>query len=183
MLLTNFCTQGVWNIKLPGDKEAFLIDYKSILSCATSDEVILDAYRYGGGIGFRANKDWTNLNSTVLTSDGKTRKDADASFGRWVDINGGYENGSRSGIVFMSSPSNRKHPESMRVWPEDMNEGRGDMFFEFCPIRHEEWVLDPGKEYSQSYRMLVYDGTIDKEIAERLWTDFAYPPLVTIIKK
>ena len=83
----------------------------------------------------------------------------------------------------MSSPGNRRHPESMRVWPTDSNNGRGDMYFEFCPIRHESWVLKPGNEYSQRYRLLIYDGEINAETAERLWNDFAYPPIITILTK
>ena len=173
----------VYNFALDNDKAAYLLDYTSILSCATNDEVILDAYTYGGGIGFRATEEWTNKNSSVLTSAGKSRDEADASFGRWVDVSGSFQNGTRSGILFMSSPSNRKHPESMRVWPSDMNNGRGDMYFEFCPIRHEPWVLKPGNEYSQRYRLLIYDGEIDAETAEQLWNDFAYPPIVTILTK
>jgi hypothetical protein len=30
--------------------------------------------------------------------------------------------------------------------------------------------------------MLVYDGKIDKQTAERLWSDFAYPPVVNVEK-
>lgn len=173
----------VYNIDSCYGKSAYMVDYTSVISCATNDEVILDAYRYGGGIGFRATEEWTNTNSRVLTSEGKTREEADASFGRWVDVSGNYQNGTRSGIIFMSSPTNRRHPESMRVWPVDSNNGRGDMYFEFCPARHEPWVLKPGNEYSQRYRLFIYDGTIDKETAESLWTDFACPPDITIIKQ
>jgi hypothetical protein len=69
----------------------------------------------------------------------------------------------------------------MRVWPGTSNGGRGDVFFEFCPIRHLSWTLEPGKVYSQRYRLLIYDGKIKPETAERLWTDFAYPPIVRIV--
>ena len=169
--------------ELVNGKKAYLVDYTSLLSCATMDEVILEAYRYGGGIGFRANEEWTNKNSKVLTSEGLDRKQADASHARWVDVNGGFKNGTRSGILFMSHPSNRKHPESMRVWPVDANNGRGDMYFQFCPIRHEEWVLKPGKQYSQKYRLIIYDGEIDADIAEHLWQAFAFPPQIKLIKE
>ena len=180
IVLNELLDTRVWNLSMEDKRKVYLIDYSSFLSCATPDEVLLEAYRYGGGIGFRATEEWTNMNSRVLTSEGLTRKDADASFGKWVDVNGDFANGTQSGILFMSSPTNRQHPESMRVWPEDSNNGRGDMYFEFCPIRHKSWTIKPGKEYTQRYRMLIYDGTINKETAERIWTDFAYPPVVTI---
>jgi hypothetical protein len=75
----------------------------------------------------------------------------------------------------MSHPANRSHPEPMRVWPEDANGGRGDLFFEFCPIRHREWVLSPGIEYVLRYRMLVFDGALDADIIDQLWRNYAYP--------
>lgn len=170
-----------WNISLPGKRDAYLIEFTSLLSCATDETLMLDAYRYGGGIGFRANSEWTNANSWTLTSEGKTREDADATRARWADIGGEFEAGGSSGILFLSHPSNREHPEPMRVWPVNSNGGRGDVFFEFCPIRHKSWELKPGHIYSQKYRMLVYDGKIVPETAERMWNDFAYPPIVRII--
>jgi hypothetical protein len=151
-----------WNSEpVPGLK-AWLVDLTTFLSVAGDSSIIFEAYRYGGGIGIRANGEWTKENSTVLTSKGKTRKDADGTRARWTNINGAFSNNSQSGIVFLSHPSNREHPEPMRVWPEDANNNRGDVYFEFCPIRYKEWILNPGKVYMLKYRMLVYDGKIDK---------------------
>jgi hypothetical protein len=31
--------------------------------------------------------------------------------------------------------------------------------------------------------MLVYDGKINKETADRIWNDFAYPPVVKVISR
>ena len=67
------------------------------------------------------------------------------------------------------------------MWPENANGGRGDLFFEFCPIRHNSWKLLPGQDYRLKYRMLVYDGEIDVDTAERIWRDFAYPPTAELI--
>jgi len=134
---------------------------------------VLDAYRYGGGLGFRATPQWTRENCTVLTSEGKTRADADGTRARWCDVSGGFDDGGRAGILFLSHPSNRQHPEPMRVWPPDANGGRGDMFFEFCPIRLEGWTLEPGKEYVLRYRLIVYDGTLSSQLAETLWKTYA----------
>ncbi len=171
-----------WNIRSDKNNQIYLVDLTTILSCATNYPLMLDAYRYGGGIGFRATEEWVNDNSWVLTSEGRTRKDADASRAQWVDVGGEFKGSGRSGILFLSHPSNRDHPESMRVWPPDANAGRGDMFFEFCPIRHNDWELLPGRQYALKYRMLVYDGIISSDMADRIWNDFAFPPEVTIIK-
>jgi hypothetical protein len=170
-----------WNVSLK-DQPVWIIDFVFTLNCATDSIVRLDAYRYGGGIGFRATSDWTNTNSSVLTSEGKTRKDADGSYARWCMVTGQTGKDESSGIIFMSHPANRAHPEPMRVWPEDANNGRGDVFFEFCPIRHKPWILFPENEYVLKYRLVVFDGTISSETANVLWNNYAYPPRVTIIE-
>jgi hypothetical protein len=172
-----------WNSEPVNGLKAWLVDLTTFLSVAGDSAIAFEAYRYGGGIGIRANEEWTKDNSSILTSEGNTRKDADGSRARWTDINGAFKNNGNSGIIFFSHPSNREHPEPMRVWPEDMNNNRGDVYFEFCPIRYKEWVLKPGNIYRLKYRMLVYDGKVDKSAADRIWNDFAYPPEVTIIKR
>lgn len=171
-----------WNTEPVEGVKAYLVDLTTFLSVAGNEPIVFVAYRYAGGIGFRATGEWNRDNSTVLTSEGLTRKDADGSRARWADINGEFRDKGNSGITFFSHPANRDFPEPMRVWPENQN-GVGDVYFEFCPTRHNDWQLDPGKLYRLKYRMLVYDGKIDKDVADRIWNDFAYPPKVTVVAK
>jgi len=168
-----------WNI---GEK-VWIVDYTTSLNSPLENGIMLDAYRYGGGIGWRATEKWHKDNCTVLTSDNKTRIDADGSFARWCLVEGesGVEKG-RSGILFLSHPSNRMHPEPMRIWPLDANGGRGDMYFEFVPIRHDDWKLEPKQNYTLKYRMVVFDGKIDAKTAEKYWQAFANQPIVTFKK-
>lgn len=171
----------VWNVGTYGGVKVWLWDLTTTLNCASSSPITLEAYRYGGGIGYRATDEWNANNSWVLTSEGKVRKDADGTRARWCDVGGQFAGKGTSGILFMSHPSNREYPEPMRVWPENMN-GHGDVYFEFCPIRDKPWELKPGNDYVLKYRMLVYDGKIDAQIAEQIWKDFTNPPTVTIEK-
>jgi hypothetical protein len=166
-----------WTADLTGRR--WLIDYTSVMNCPLDSGIMLDAYRYGGGIGFRATESWTKDNSAVLTSESKDRLSADGTKARWCIIEGASKSG-RSGILFMGHPSNREYPEPMRVWPVDANAGRGDVYFEFCPIRHKEWKLENGQDYSQKYRLLVFDGTLSQSEAEQYWQAFAFPPNVTV---
>lgn len=154
-------------------RPVWVVDYVTRQRNVLKSPIELDAYRYGGGLGFRATQQWTKENCTVLTSEGKTRLDADGTRARWCDVNGGFDDGQRAGIVFLDHPTNREHPEPMRVWPQDVNRKRGDMFFEFCPIRLTSWTFEPQKEYVLRYRMIVYDGTLTPETAETLWKKFA----------
>ncbi|MGV8091547.1 MAG: PmoA family protein [Mangrovibacterium sp.] len=167
-----------WN--LDPESKVWLIDYTSIMNCPLDSGIMLDAYRYGGGVGFRATEKWNKDNSTVLTSEGNNRAKADGTNARWCKVEG-ESNSGRSGILFMSHPSNRAYPEPMRVWPENSN-GRGDLYFEFCPTRHQDWKLEKGKNYSQRYRLLVFDGELTKTEAEQYWRDFANPPVFEIVK-
>lgn len=154
-------------------KQFWLVEMIVTLNNNLDSKIELTNYRYGGGLGFRANEHWTNQNSEVLTSEGKTRIDADGTYARWCKVEGAFPSGENSGIVFLSHPDNRAHPEPMRVWPVDANNGRGDVYFEFCPIRHKKWDLMPGKEYVLKYRMLVFDGEFSAENAESVWQSFA----------
>ena len=168
-----------WNL---GNGDAWLIDYTTTMTTPLDSGIMLDAYRYGGGIGFRATEDWHKDNSTVLTSEKKDRLSADGTKARWCLVEGeSVSETGRSGILFMGHPSNREFPEPMRVWPVDANGGRGDVYFEFCPIRHNDWMLEKGKDYSLKYRLLVFDGAVTYEEAEKYWQGFAHPPRVEIL--
>lgn len=170
----------VWDVHVYNTGEhIWLVDFTSTLNNAEDDTITLEQYRYGG-FGFRAAPDWNDNNSKVLTSEGKTRKDADSSVARWCTIDGDMQQG-HSGIEFMSYPTNYNFPEPIRVWPEKMN-GRGDVFFSFSPTKTKSWELMPGKNNVLKYRMLVYDGTITAKEAETIWKSFANPPVITIQK-
>jgi len=167
----------VWNL----NNQRYMFDYMSTLNTPLDSGILLAAYRYGGGIGFRATEKWNKDNSSVLTSEGKVRKDADGSNARWCIIEGeSATKEGRSGILFMSFPANRMHPEPMRVWPENQN-GRGDVYFEFCPIRHKDWKIKKGNDYTLKYRLVIFDGKMTPEDAENYWQAFANPPQIAIV--
>jgi hypothetical protein len=164
-------------------ERVWMIDYTTSLNSPLKNGIMLDAYRYGGGIGFRATEKWHKDNCTVLTSDNKTRLDADGSYAKWCIVEGESATAEgRSGILFLSHPSNRMHPEPMRVWPLDANGGRGDMYFEFVPIRHDDWKLEPKQNYTLKYRMIVFDGKMDAKTAEMYWNSFASNLTIEFLK-
>jgi len=162
-----------WGKNIQGTR--YTLDLSSTIINLLQDTILFDAYRYGGGLGFRATEKWNSETCTVLTSEGNDRSTADGSKARWCMVEGISDApGGRSGILFLSHPSNREHPEPMRVWPDDVN--NGEMFFEFCPIRHTEWKIVPAKEYTLKYRMIVFDGKMSPEEAEMYWNAFAFAP-------
>ncbi|MCW5515791.1 PmoA family protein [Muriicola sp. Z0-33] len=169
----------LWNSDNP---DRYVLDYISNFSSPLKEGILFEAYRYGGGIGLRFNERWKADNCTVLTSEGKDRLSADGSNARWCIVSGAASYGGTNGILFMSHPNNRMHPEPMRIWPVDANGGRGDMFFEFCPIRHQEWKIEPDKNYQLQYRMVVFEGELNADEAEAYWQAFAQPPTISLIE-
>jgi hypothetical protein len=175
----------VWDVRASAmkldNRTVWVVDLTTTLNNALPADIEFSAYRYGGGMGFRATDDWTKDNVAVLTSEGKTRNDADGTRARWCDVRGaGRKKTGTAGVLFLSHTANRDYPEPMRVWPDNMM-GKGQFFFEFCPIRLTSWTLKPNYEYVLRYRMLVYDGTITPETAEILWKNFTQP--VTPVQK
>ncbi len=170
----------LWNL---GQADRYMFDYTTTFHTPLEDGILFEAYRYGGGIGLRFNERWKSDNCSVLTSEGKNRLEADGTNARWCIVTGESSDGQgTNGILFMSHPENRMHPEPMRIWPIDANGGRGDMFFEFCPIRHKEWKIEPNKDYQLNYRMVVFEGELTPEEAEAYWQSFASPLEIKVIE-
>ena len=170
----------VWKNNNPNQ---YFIDYTTNFRSPLENGILFEAYRYGGGLGFRFKEQWNKDNCEVITSEGKNRAAADGTSARWCIVYGDASEGEGStGVLFMSHPNNQSHPEPMRIWPMNANKGRGDMFFEFCPIRHKEWKIEPQQSYELNYRMLVFDGKITPQEAEQHWRAFAFQPLIEISK-
>lgn len=153
------------------DGNRYLCDIRSTLTPVTDTDVILKEYRYAG-LGFRATPEWTNMNSSVLTSSGKSRKEADGSLERWA-IMSGQLGDAEGGVLFLSHPENYNFPEPIRVWPEDANGGRGDQFFNFSPTKNMDWLLETGHTYTLQYRLVIFDGVLSANEAEQIWQSFA----------
>ena len=161
------------------DQDYYIMDINIELSCASESPVLLLKYRYGG-LGWRATEEWNNKNSEVLTSEGKTRKDADGSKASWCIVQGAVNNGKDfAGIDWLSYPSNYNSPEPLRIWPEKQN-GRGDVFANFSPTKDKDWLLEPGKKYLLRYRFIVFNNHFTKEKAESAWQYYANPPVVNV---
>ncbi|MBA4141081.1 MAG: PmoA family protein [Segetibacter sp.] len=157
----------------------FIVDITSKMNCASESPFLIVAYRYAG-MGWRTTKFWNNTNCTVLTSEGKTRKDTDGSRARWCIVQGALPGNDSGGVALLSYPSNYNHPEPMRIWTENTN-GRGDMFFSYAPTKDRNWLLEPGKTYTLKYRLLVFNGKFDAAKAESAWQYFEMPPIAQLI--
>jgi len=155
----------------------YIVDFTFQMSCATENTFNILAYRYAG-FGWRTTEQWNKDNSMVLSSEGKTRKEADGTKARWCIVQGEVDK-DYAGAVMMSYPTNYNHPEPLRIWPENQYD-RGDMFANFSPTKDKDWKLEPGKKYVLKYRLMVFNGKLTKEKAESAWNNFATPLKVVV---
>lgn len=170
----------VWEVRAyapPGDSATYwMFDLVSEQQCATAHALKLPEYRYGG-VGVRGNWAWNGKDNTMfLTSEGETdREKGHATRGRWCDM-GGIVDGSRAGIAILCHPDNFRAPQPMRIHPTEP-------FFNFAPQQAGDMEIKPGGKYVSRYRFVIHDGPPDKAELDRLWNDYAHPPVVKVTEK
>jgi len=149
-----------------------LFDLTITQTCATQSPLILEKYHYGG-LGFRGAREWNGKDPRVfLTSEGKDRSNGNETRGRWCWI-GGKVQGREAGIAILCSPDDFRFPQPMRLNPEQP-------FFCYAPEQLGEFRIEPGKRFVQRYRFAVMDGPADPAEINRIWNDYAHPPVVEI---
>ncbi|MCK7556680.1 PmoA family protein [Chitinophaga sedimenti] len=114
-------------------------------------------------------------NSSMLTSEGRTRNNADSSLARWIKIAGDTEKG-KAGLLIMCHPSNFNFPVPLRVWPD--KDQHVCVFF--TPTKNTPWLMTYGHTYAQRYRVKVFNGDISAAEAEAAWQEYAYPVEVSV---
>jgi len=151
----------------------WIFDLVSEQQCATDKELKLPTYRYGG-VGVRGNWAWNGTGKALfLTSEGETDRDkGNLSRARWCDM-GGDVDGSRVGIAILCHPENFRAPQPMRLHPTEP-------FFNYAPQQAGDMAIKPGEKYVAKYRFVVHDGPPDQAELDRLWNDYAHPPVVTV---
>ncbi|MDH3244921.1 MAG: ThuA domain-containing protein [Saprospiraceae bacterium] len=177
VLSENFSMRA-WNAD--PDNAVWVVDIRSDLNCIAPDPLTIKAYRYQG-FGFRANARWDDQNVRLLTSEGLDKANGNATRARWCIVEGPGANNT-AGVSFMTHPSNFNFPETIRIWPVGSNDGKENVFFNFNPAQERDWILRPNQTHTLSYRLLVYDGSLDSTMAQSYWTDLADPPHVSFQK-
>ncbi|MGB0745175.1 MAG: PmoA family protein [Opitutales bacterium] len=146
----------------------YYLDLKIDHEVAGKKPITINKYRYSG-LGYRGTALWDLNNSTLLTSEGKTRENSNGTNARWIRIEGSNGQGGSAGVLMMGHPNNHSHPEKLRTWDKQHN---GAIFVNFNPVMAQSWTFEPGKTYTRNYRIFVYDGEIDPSTAEKLWQTY-----------
>jgi hypothetical protein len=81
--------------------------------------------------------------------------------------------GRPAGIAILDHPSNFRSPQPTRLNPDNP-------FFNYAPSVAGDWKIEAGKPYQSRYRFITYEGEADRALIERLWNDYATPPVVTV---
>lgn len=166
-----------WEVAVyaPGARSTYWVfDLLSRQNCATPDPLRLPEYRYGG-LGVRGHRAWNGkTNANFLTSEGETdRVKGNTQRGRWCDM-GGLVGEDFAGIAVLCHPENFRAPQPMRLHPDEP-------FFNFAPQQAGDMAIKPGETYLSRYRLVVHDGRPDPAELDRLWNDYAHPPVVTVM--
>ena len=163
----------VYNVGQGGmGKRYFLFDIVAIQQCASSSPLVLEDYRYGG-MGVRGHRDWKDKSKvSILTSEGKTRENGNATRARWVHMSGPVDD-QAVGIAVLDHPGNFRSPQPLRLHPDDP-------YFNYAPSQLGRFEIKPGEKFVLRYRYVVADGAADKTELDRLWNDYAAPPHVSL---
>jgi hypothetical protein len=162
---------AVYPVRFSNAPPLHVFDVRSEQRLLTEKPLELPKYYYGG-LGFRGPWNWNGeANMAYLDSNGVTnRVTANGTRARWYWV-GGTVDGALAGIAVLGHPSNFRAPEPLRVHPKEP-------FVCWAPSHLGDWALEPGKVHAACYRFVVFDGTPDAGLLNRLWADFAEPPAV-----
>lgn len=147
----------------------YYLDLKIDHQVVGDQPITINKYRYSG-LGYRGSSLWNLKTSTLLTSEGANRENANAARARWVRVEGINGQGGSAGVLIMSHTDNHSHPEKIRTWNKHH---KGAIFINFNPVMDQDWVFQPGQTYTRKYRLFVYDGNLSSTDADRLWDEYA----------
>ena len=168
--LKEFWDVRAWNV---GGPEAgyWVWDITTTLRCATASPVLVREAAWGA-MAIRGAPEWYGDKCRFLTSEGKTRTEANHTRVRWCDMSGSTDD-AWSGLTVMSHPKNLRHPEPIRA-------NETIPYFSFVGAFLGDWEIAPQEDRVFRYRFYIHDGEVAAEDAERVWLDFADPPKVHI---
>lgn len=136
----------------------------SIRQKAAASPVKIVEYRYSG-FSWRGPLSWNKDNSTMTTSEGKGRDNANGTPARWVVVSGPAPNGSASVLMMTAAET----PGKVRVW--DSKAQGGNPFVNFNPVMEKPLPLDEAHPAvsNRKYRVIAADRVIDAAAAESAW--------------
>ncbi len=164
-----------WQVRVVNAADNFLFDVVSTQNAHSASPLFVEKVHYGG-FAIRGAAPWCKhrgRDHDFLTSEGKTKKDGNHTRPRWVDIQGKLD-GQTAGVAIMCHPDNFRFPQPVRLHPYMP-------YFCFAPAVLDSFKIEQGKPFVSRYRFCVHDGDVEPAVVERLWQDYAEPPVVRVV--
>lgn len=172
--------EETWTVRaFAPHEDYFLVDIVSTQRCATESPLEIQRYHYGG-MAIRGPDAWFHPDKEVeppgkfLTSEGQGRIEGNHSRPRWVSMHGSLE-GRDAGATVFSHPRNFRFPQWVRLHPNKP-------YFVFTPQVEEPFSLLPESEFVSRYRYVIQDSSPDPRQLERIWQDYAHPPVTLSVE-
>jgi len=152
---------------LTAGKDATVLDI-SLRQKAAGAPVTIPAYRYSG-FSWRGPASWNKDNSTMTTSGGMGRDNANGTPARWLMVSGPTPQGTATVLILSAAEKLAGTPENLRVWDSKMHNGAP--FVNFNPVMQKPLPLDgahPAVSH-RKYRVIAADRVISAAAAEAEW--------------
>ena len=178
-----------WTVRVYDVPGLVVLDFESELRCAGPKPLTINKSIYGG-FGFRGNRRWLDptaaagdarptrrspAGATSSPSEGKRRADGNHTRPRWVDLSGEV-NGRFGGVAILDHPGNFRFPQPVRLHPTMP-------YLSFAPSVLGPFEIAPGQTYTSRYRLILHDGPPDPAALDRLWGDYADPPVARVVSE
>lgn len=154
-----------------GGKDSYLLDIDISQQAVEGLAVEITSYRYSG-FSWRGPQEWHAGNSTMLTSGGHHRDNANHQPAEWVSVTGKTRDGMATMLIMSAAGPTCGTAERLRVWGSSA-EG-GTPFANFNPVAKQPLPLTPEhKSVAQRrYRIVVADRAILPAESDKLWKEW-----------
>jgi len=162
--------EEIATVSLQNTDDSRIIDIQ-LRQKSLDQPVTIAAYRYSG-FTWRGPDSWNKDNSTMTTSEGLGRDEANGKHARWVMISGTAPKGHATVLLMSAAAELAGTPEKLRVW--DSNAHHGAPFINFNPVMGKALPLDDANPAvsNRRYRVIAADRLIDTATAEAEWREW-----------
>lgn len=135
---------------------------------AAENAVTIREHHYSG-FSWRGPASWNHENSTMTTSGGRDRDDANGTPARWVVVSGPADGAMASLLILSLAEKTAGTAEKLRVW--DSKVENGTPFVNFNPVLDSPLPLNDATPAvsRRTYRLIAADRVIDSAEAEKEW--------------
>ncbi|NWK54926.1 PmoA family protein [Verrucomicrobiaceae bacterium N1E253] len=155
--------------------DSYIIDIRLNQKPIQGSQTSIAQYRYSG-FSWRGTAAWNKTNSTLLSSGGHKRDQANGTTATWAMVYGDTEIHKQAGkatMLIMSAAKKLNHAEErLRVW--DSKAHNGAPFINFNPVMKQPASFDANNSpvRSRHYRIIVADKVITPDEANQYWAQW-----------